>query len=63
MWKEDREWSIRVAFNGLFHEARVAAMTYLAVENSRWDGIKRRLPSPYREEFENFINILHIVCV
>jgi len=56
--KEDREWSIRVAFNGLFHAARVAAMTYLAVENSRWGRLKRRLP--YKEEFESFINVLHI---
>jgi len=58
--KEDREWSIRVAFNGLFHAARVAAMTYLAIENSRWGRLKRRLPSPYKEEFESFINVLHI---
>ena len=58
--KEDREWSIRVAFNDLFHAARVAAMTYLAVENSRWGRLKRRLPSPYKEEFESFINVLHI---
>ena len=58
--KEDREWSIRVAFNGLFHAARVAAMSYLAVENSRWGRLKRRLLSPYKEEFESFINVLHI---
>jgi len=58
--KEDREWSIRVAFNGLFHAARVAAMTYLAVENARWGRLKRRLPQPYKEEFDNFINILHV---
>ena len=35
--KEDREWSIRVAFNGLFHAARLAAMSYLATENARWE--------------------------
>jgi len=58
--KEDREWSIRVAFNGLFHAARLAAMSYLATENARWGGIKRRLPQPYRNEFEEFINTLHI---
>jgi len=58
--KEDREWSIRVAFNGLFHAARVAAMSYLAIENSRWGRLKRRLLSPYKEEFESFINDLHI---
>ena len=56
--KKDKEWSIRVAFNGLFHAAGVAAMTYLAVENSRWGRLKRKLP--YKEEFESFINVLHI---
>ena len=35
-------------------------MTYLAVENSRWGGIKKRLPQPYKEEFDDFINILHV---
>jgi len=58
--KEDREWSIRVAFNGLFHGARLAAMSYLATWDARWGGIKRRLPLPYKEEFENFIDVLHV---
>ena len=35
-------------------------MSYLAIENARWGGIKRRLPQPYRNEFEEFINTLHI---
>ena len=58
--KEDREWSIRVAFNGLFHGARLAAMSYLATGDARWGGIKRRLPLPYKEEFENFIDVWHV---
>jgi hypothetical protein len=51
---------IRNCFDSLFHAARVAAMSYLAVENTRWGRIKSKLPSPYKEEFEDFINILHV---
>ena len=51
---------IRNSFNSLFHAARIAAMSYLATENARWGRIKRRLPQPYRNEFEEFINTLHI---
>ena len=58
--KEDREWSIRVAFNSLFHGARLAAMSYLATGDARWGGIKRRLPLPYKKEFENFIDVWHV---
>jgi len=35
-------------------------MSYLATENTRWGGIRRRLPRHYRDEFEGFINVLHI---
>ena len=51
----------RTAFNSLFHAARIAAMSYLATENARWGGIKRRLPQLYRAEFEEFFNTLHIL--
>ena len=51
---------IRNSFNSLFHAARIAAMVYLAIGNARWGQIKRRLPQPYRNEFEEFINTLHI---
>ena len=51
---------IRNAFNELFHAARIAAMVHLAIEDTRWGRIKRRLRRPYREEFEEFINVLHI---
>ena len=58
--EDDRDRRIRTAFNSLFHAARIAAMSYLATENARWGRIKRRLPQPYRNEFEEFINTLHI---
>jgi len=51
---------IRNSFNSLFHAARLAAMSYLAIENARWGDIKRKLPQPYRNEFKEFINTLHI---
>lgn len=51
---------IRNAFNGLFHASRLAAMTYLSTEDGRWGRIKRNLPKPYQEEFEEQINTLHI---
>ena len=51
---------IRNSFNSLFHAARIAGMVYLAIGNARWGQIKRRLPQPYRNEFEEFINTLHI---
>jgi len=58
--EDDRDRRIRTAFNSLFHAARLAAMSYLATENTRWGGIKRRLPLPYKKEFEEFINTLHV---
>ena len=35
-------------------------MLYLAIGNARWRQIKKRLPRHYRDEFEGFINVLHI---
>ena len=58
--EEVKDMHIRNSFNSLFHAARLAAMSYLAIEDARWGGIKRRLPQPYRNEFEEFINTLHI---
>ena len=58
--EEVKDMHIRNSFNSLFHAARIAAMSYLATENARWGRIKRRLPQPYRNEFEEFINTLHI---
>jgi len=58
--REDREWIIRTAFNNLFHASRIAAMAFLSTENARWGRIKRNLPQPYRDRFDEFINVLHI---
>ena len=58
--EHDKDGHIRTAFNELFHGSRVAAMVYLSMENTRWGQIKRRLPQPYRSEFEEFINTLHV---
>ncbi len=51
---------LRIAFNELFHAARIASMAYLATEESRWGEIKRRLPPRYREEFDKYIKTLHV---
>ncbi len=58
--EDDKDRRIRTAFNSLFHSARITSMTFLATENARWGTIKRRLTQPYRNEFEEFINTLHI---
>ena len=51
---------VREAFNTLFHAARIAAMTYLSTEVSRWGLIRRMLPEPYKSEFKEIIDTLHI---
>lgn len=58
--EERKDIKIRAAFNGLFHAARIAAMVYLSIENTRWGRIKRELPSLYKEEFRKIIDTLHI---
>ena len=58
--ESERDGSIRLAFNRLFDAARIAVMAYLATDDTRWGRTKRRLPQPYKEEFEDFINILHV---
>ena len=50
----------RTAFNALFDAARMAAMTYLATEETRWGELRRALPVPYAKEFRHFIETLHI---
>ena len=56
----DRDRRIRTAFNGLFHSARVASMAYLSTEVTRWGRVKRALPTPHKEEFDEFVRVLHI---
>ena len=55
-----RDRHIRGAFDSLFHAARIAAMTYLSTEVSRWGLVRRMLPEPYRKRFEQLIDILHV---
>ena len=50
----------REAFDALFHAVRIASMTYLSTEVSKWGLIRRMLPEPYRSEFREFIDVLHI---
>lgn len=58
--ESELDGSIRLAFNRLFDAARIAVMAYLATEDTRWGRTKRMLPQHYRDEFEEFINTLHI---
>jgi len=58
--KFDRDRLIREAFDALFNAARIASMTYLSGEVSRWGLIRRSMPEPYKGEFEAFISILHL---
>jgi hypothetical protein len=55
-----RDWKLRTAFNELFEAARLASMAYLSLEETRWGRIKRGLPRAYREEFQEYIDRLHI---
>ena len=56
----DKDRSIREAFDSLFHAAKIASMVYLSIEVSRRGLIKKELPEPYKNKFNEFINILHI---
>ncbi|MGC8935613.1 MAG: nucleotidyltransferase domain-containing protein [Thermoproteota archaeon] len=55
-----RDRHIRQAFDSLFHAARIASMTYLSTEISRWGSIRKMLPEPYRSKFKDFISTLHV---
>jgi len=55
-----RAWKIRTAFNELFEAARIASMAYLATDETRWGRIRRGLPRTYKEEFQEYIDKLHI---
>jgi len=56
----EKDSCLRLAFNRLFDAARVASMAYLATEDARWGRLKRLLPSPYKEKFDEFVRVLHI---
>lgn len=56
----DRDRCLREAFDHLFHASRIASAAYLSIEETRWGRIKRRLPSPYKEEFREITNTMQI---
>ena len=56
----DRDRLFREAFDSLFHAARIAVITYLSTEVSRWGLLRRMLPEPYNKQSREFIDILHI---
>ena len=51
---------LRVAFDALFHAARLASMVYLSTDIGRWGLIRRELTEPYKTILNEFINTLHI---
>jgi len=55
-----RDGHYRTAFNALFDAARMAVMTYLCTEETRWGELRKALPIPYSEEFRHIVNVLHI---
>ena len=55
-----REGHYRTAFNALFDAARLAAMTFLNTEETRWGQLRGQLPSPFEEEFREIITALHV---
>jgi hypothetical protein len=46
----DRDRLFREAFDSLFHAARIAVITYLSTEVSRWGLLRRMLPEPYNKQ-------------
>jgi len=50
----------RDAFESLFHAARIAVMTYLSTEVSRWGVLRRALPEPYSSRSKEIIGTPHI---
>lgn len=49
-----------IAFDILFHAARIAVMAFLSTDEARWGELRRRLMEPFRERFRRIINTLHI---
>ena len=55
-----RDGHYRTAFNALFDAARMAAMAYLVMEETRWGELRRAVPAPHAEEFRRFMDVLHV---
>ena len=54
-----RQGHYRDAFNCLFDAARLATMTFLNTEETRWGQLRRRLSSPFAERFRQIVERLH----
>ena len=54
-----RQGNYRDAFNCLFDAARLATMTFLNTEETRWGQLRRRLSSPFAERFRQIVERLH----
>jgi len=55
-----QQGNYRDAFNCLFDAARLAAMTFLETEETRWGQLRRQLPAPFDERFRRIVNELHV---
>ncbi len=51
---------IREVFDSLLHSARIAVVTYLSTEVSRWGLLRKAISEPYSGQFREFIGTLHI---
>jgi len=56
----ERDSCVRLAFNRLFDVARIASMAYLSTKETRWGRMRRRLPKPHREVFDDVLRVLHV---
>jgi len=55
-----REGHYRTAFNTLFDAARLAVMTYLNTEETRWGDLRKNLPPRFARRFRRIVNTLHV---
>jgi hypothetical protein len=55
-----RNGHYRTAFNTLFDAARLAVMTFLNTEETRWGDLRRNLPSRFGRRFRRIVNTLHV---
>jgi hypothetical protein len=55
-----REGHYRTAFNTLFDAARLAVMTYLNTEETRWGDLRKNLPPRFARRFKRIVNTLHV---
>jgi len=56
----ERQGHYREAFNCLFDAARLAAMTFLDMEETCWGQLRRNLPSPFDRRFRRIVEELHV---